>query len=539
MSPLSPEANTFAEEIITYFQEQDERRDQETIERLSAQMEDQLERMRQTMARLEPVSDRDIAQKGDWAQIDYDGVIDGGQFPGSKAENVSVEISEGELIKGNIAGLEGVKVGEFQDVDYTFGADYPVEEVRGKTARFHIRLKGLKRQVTPELGRAFELGIDGKPAPSRYDYVQSRNRIRIPTASLGVRVTIHEMRPVRPTAVHKTDRLAELVCSNSLRGDKLDNAVGLLKEEMRRLDSIVLRMAEANRVPAGAALAVDREQFAASLTEAIQTLPSVRVLRQEVGVRVGQHVRGLDHPHDPRAAPDVAGQAGVAGRIEDAGPHAIADNFGAPRPEPGGGFHWHQGNDIMAAKGTPILAPFDGVASVSRSALGGLAGSTIGVLCGLVAARGLAEAENELTAFVRSGHNGRFARNRARLRFGRVSGVTSGAVARRHELREDETRLDDAFRQQTPAIERQTRCVRDPKDDACFIALDARRNELEVEPLLGESVLVAVGMVAVRPALEDAFGERGVHVRQRGQLLFGGHVGLDQALLAAELRKCR
>lgn len=55
------------------------------------------------------------------------------------------------------------------------------------------------------------------------------------------------------------------------------------------------------------------------------------------------------------------------------GPHAIADNFGAPRPEPGGGFHWHQGNDIMAAKGTPILAPFDGVASVSRSTLGGLA----------------------------------------------------------------------------------------------------------------------------------------------------------------------
>jgi murein DD-endopeptidase MepM/ murein hydrolase activator NlpD len=54
------------------------------------------------------------------------------------------------------------------------------------------------------------------------------------------------------------------------------------------------------------------------------------------------------------------------------GPHAIADNFGAPRPEPGGGFHWHEGDDIMAAEGTPILAPFDGVASVSHSFLGGL-----------------------------------------------------------------------------------------------------------------------------------------------------------------------
>ena len=64
-------------------------------------------------------------------------------------------------------------------------------------------------------------------------------------ASAGVEVTIHEMRPVRATAVHRTEQLAELVCSNSFRGDKLDNAVGLLKEEMRRLDSIVMRAAEA------------------------------------------------------------------------------------------------------------------------------------------------------------------------------------------------------------------------------------------------------------------------------------------------------
>src|SRR5215204_7159724 len=85
-------------------------------------------------------------------------------------------------------------------------------------------------------------------------------------AARGVRVVLHEMRPLRPTEVHKTDRLAELVCSNSFRGDKLDNAVGLLKEEMRRLDSIVMRAAEASRVPAGAALAVDRERFADLVT---------------------------------------------------------------------------------------------------------------------------------------------------------------------------------------------------------------------------------------------------------------------------------
>ena len=77
-------------------------------------------------------------------------------------------------------------------------------------------------------------------------------------AKSSIPVILHEMRPVRPTAVHKTDQLAELVCSNSLRGDKLDNAVGLLKEEMRRLGSLVMRAADTHRVPAGAALAVDR-----------------------------------------------------------------------------------------------------------------------------------------------------------------------------------------------------------------------------------------------------------------------------------------
>jgi methylenetetrahydrofolate--tRNA-(uracil-5-)-methyltransferase len=101
-------------------------------------------------------------------------------------------------------------------------------------------------------------------------------------ASAGVPVTIHEMRPVVPTAVHKTDKLAELVCSNSFRGDKLDNAVGLLKEEMRRLGSIVMRVADEVRVPAGAALAVDRELFSAGITTAIQSHPLIRVERGEI-----------------------------------------------------------------------------------------------------------------------------------------------------------------------------------------------------------------------------------------------------------------
>ena len=101
-------------------------------------------------------------------------------------------------------------------------------------------------------------------------------------AQRGVPVTLHEMRPSRATEVHKTDRLAELVCSNSFRGDKLDNAVGLLKEEMRRLDSLVMHAADVARVPAGAALAVDRELFARTVTQAIHEHPLITLTRDEI-----------------------------------------------------------------------------------------------------------------------------------------------------------------------------------------------------------------------------------------------------------------
>src|SRR3981081_4549104 len=101
-------------------------------------------------------------------------------------------------------------------------------------------------------------------------------------ASSGTPVTLYEMRPVLPTAVHKTDALAELVCSNSFRGDKLDNAVGLLKEEMRRLGSLIMRAAEASRVPAGAALAVDRERVAGTITGELAAHPLVTVVREEM-----------------------------------------------------------------------------------------------------------------------------------------------------------------------------------------------------------------------------------------------------------------
>ncbi len=101
-------------------------------------------------------------------------------------------------------------------------------------------------------------------------------------AARGVPVVLHEMRPLRPTLVHRTDGLAELVCSNSFRGDKLDNAVGLLKEEMRRLGSMIMRAADAARVPAGAALAVDRERFSRIVTATVASHPLITIVREEV-----------------------------------------------------------------------------------------------------------------------------------------------------------------------------------------------------------------------------------------------------------------
>lgn len=101
-------------------------------------------------------------------------------------------------------------------------------------------------------------------------------------ARRGVRVTLHEMRPHRETPAHRTDRLAELVCSNSLGSDLPDRAGGLLKAELRRLGSLILEAADATAVPAGGALAVDRQAFSAAVTEALTAQPNLRVVHGEV-----------------------------------------------------------------------------------------------------------------------------------------------------------------------------------------------------------------------------------------------------------------
>ncbi len=103
-------------------------------------------------------------------------------------------------------------------------------------------------------------------------------------ARAGVPVILHEMRPVRQTEAHQTEGLAELVCSNSFRSDDaLNNAVGLLHEEMRRCGSIILQAADIHKVPAGGALAVDREGFAAAVQAALEADPLIEIHREEVG----------------------------------------------------------------------------------------------------------------------------------------------------------------------------------------------------------------------------------------------------------------
>lgn len=98
----------------------------------------------------------------------------------------------------------------------------------------------------------------------------------------GIPVILHEMRPVKSDEAHKTAYFAELVCSNSLRAGNIENAVGLLKEEMRRLGSLIMKKADEHQVPAGGALAVDRDGFAAAVTEAVKANPLVTVIHEEV-----------------------------------------------------------------------------------------------------------------------------------------------------------------------------------------------------------------------------------------------------------------
>jgi trigger factor len=125
-----------------------------------AKVNEQLEQMRSSMTRLEPIEGRDVVAPGDFANIDFDATIDGKEFKGSKGENVSVEVIPGEIIDSKIPAIEGVKVGDSKEIDYVFPADYRVEEIRGKTSRFVVKVKGIKKKVVPDLSDDFAKDLD-------------------------------------------------------------------------------------------------------------------------------------------------------------------------------------------------------------------------------------------------------------------------------------------------------------------------------------------------------------------------------------------
>ena len=124
----------------------------------------------------------------------------------------------------------------------------------------------------------------------------------------GVPAMLHEMRPGRPTEAHKTGALAELVCSNSFRSDDCEtNAVGLLHEEMRRVSSLIMAAADANKLPAGGALAVDRDGFAADVTRALEAHPLIAISREEVGGLPPPHWDSVIVATGPLTSPALAG----------------------------------------------------------------------------------------------------------------------------------------------------------------------------------------------------------------------------------------
>ena len=127
-------------------------------------------------------------------------------------------------------------------------------------------------------------------------------------ARAGVRVVLHEMRPLRATEAHKTGTLAELVCSNSFRSDDpLNNAVGLLHEEMRRLGSLIMAAGDAHKLPAGGALAVDRDGFASAVEAALAAQPLVEIRREEVPALPDRSWGNVIVATGPLTSPGLAG----------------------------------------------------------------------------------------------------------------------------------------------------------------------------------------------------------------------------------------
>lgn len=131
-----------------------------------ARVTEQIDRLRNQRTELVPVEGRDVVQKGDLVVIDFDATKDGQPFPGNTGRDVTVEVADGQLIEGNLPELEGVKQGEKKLIDYSFPADYRVEEIKGQTAKFDVTVKQIKVKKVPELDDAFAKSMGEETADS-------------------------------------------------------------------------------------------------------------------------------------------------------------------------------------------------------------------------------------------------------------------------------------------------------------------------------------------------------------------------------------
>ncbi len=209
-------------------------------------VDEQLEKIRQSLSRLEPVEGRDVARAGDLALVDYEGKIDGKEFPGSRAENATVEVAPGDLVDSKVQALEGTRVGGTVEIDSSFPPDYAVEQLKGKQAHFRIHLKALKARVVPELND--DLAQEMQAGKSLADL---RAKVRSDLEKLALAKAASEEREQIAKALIErnpfdvpgamVERAAEMMLDGALRAmarggvdlRRLNLDVGKLLEDMR------------------------------------------------------------------------------------------------------------------------------------------------------------------------------------------------------------------------------------------------------------------------------------------------------------------
>jgi trigger factor len=252
-------------------------------------VDQQLEKLRQSMSRLEPVEGRNEVRASDFALVDYEATVGGKPFPGSRAENATVEIAPGELVDSKMAALEGAQVGSSVELDYTFPQAYPVAELQGKKAHFRVLVKGLKSKVVPELNDELAQELQGGSTLQ-----QLRDKVRSDLETIAadraasderdqLASALIERNPVEvPPAM--VDRAAEAMVNGGIqamaRGGvdprQLNIDFGKLLEEMRPR-----------------AL---KEVKAALLLEAIAAQEKVEVSEQDIDKRIEEVAKGAGQP---------------------------------------------------------------------------------------------------------------------------------------------------------------------------------------------------------------------------------------------------